>query len=187
MLPRSWRAGSSTRRAILELVTFLDSCEVEQPSQVCRDTRGGAPATRPEPQAKTDPFPPGTGAPVPGGRYAQEQRRNSGRSPRNLRASSGRRPPATAATRDVPTRERRPRMGRSPGQRPASVEVTPAEVLAGCGSGASRSHASLMRGPWWCLVRGPGPERTIPPPFVYHTKSGKFARSCSTDCVDWAR
>ena len=136
MLPRSWRAGSSTRRAILELVTILDSCEVEQPSQVCRDTRGGAPATRPEPQAKTGPFPPGTGAPVPGGRYAQEQRRNSGRSPRNLRASSDGRRRRQAATRDVPTRERRPpdRGGRrGPGQRasatPAPGEGMPADFV----------------------------------------------------------
>jgi hypothetical protein len=147
----------------------------EQSSQVCRETRRGAPATRHEPQAKTDPSPPETGAPVPGGGYPQELRNNSEQSPRNPRASSGRRPPATRATRDVPTRERRHsdrggRRGRgqlAERRRPALGEGTPAEVLAGGASRASRSQRSQarhMRGPWWCWVRGTGLARTVPPP-----------------------
>jgi hypothetical protein len=47
---------------------------------------------------KTGPFSPGTGAPVLGGGYTQKQRKNSERSPRNPRASSGRRPTATGET-----------------------------------------------------------------------------------------
>ena len=48
----------------------------EQPSQAVRETPNRAPGTRPEPRAKTGPFPPETEAPVPGGGYAQEQRKN---------------------------------------------------------------------------------------------------------------
>ena len=74
-----------------------------------------------------------------------------------------------------------PRSGRSPGYRPTRVraaaghvapgrraapgEGTPAEVLVGCGSGASRSQASLMLGPWWCGIRGLA--QTSQPPCIY--------------------
>jgi hypothetical protein len=52
-----------------------------------------------------NPFPPRTGAPVPGGGFTQELRKNRKRPPRNPSASSGRRPTATGAARD-------PRAGR---------------------------------------------------------------------------
>jgi hypothetical protein len=71
------------------------------------ETRSGAPGTRPEPQAKTGSFLPETGPPVSGGRDAQDQRKNRKRPPRNPRASSGRQPTATAATRNAQIRERR--------------------------------------------------------------------------------
>jgi hypothetical protein len=105
----------------------------EQPSEAVRETRGGAPATREEPRAKTGPFPPETGAPVSGGGDAQDQRKNSKRSPRNPSASSGRRPTATGATRDVPTRERRhPDRGTRRGRGPRA-SATPAAGRRGGG------------------------------------------------------
>jgi hypothetical protein len=68
------------------------------------------------------PFPPETGPPVPGGRYTQEQPKNSNDSPRNPRASSGRRP---TATRDAPTRERRrPERGRRRGSLASATPPT---------------------------------------------------------------
>jgi hypothetical protein len=101
----------------------------EQPSDVVRETPSGAPATRHQPRAKTGPFPPETRALVPGGENAQDQRKNSIRSPRNPRARSGRRPTATWATRDGPTRERRrPDRGLHRGRGPRASATPPAAV-----------------------------------------------------------
>jgi hypothetical protein len=109
----------------------------EQPSEDCRETRSGAP---------TGPFPPETGAPIPGGRDAQELKNNRERPPRNPRACSGRRPTATLATRDVPTRERRhPDRGAHRGAGQLASATPPAEWRSGGGRrrGKQRRRRSL--------------------------------------------
>ena len=49
--------------------------------------------------------------------------------------------------------------------------------------GTGKSYAYQELSPYVILLTGP----TTVANLFYNTKSGKFARSCSTDCVDWAR
>lgn len=148
--------------------------------QIVRESRSGAPATRPEPRAKTGLFPPETAVPVPGGGSTEEQLKKIATIPPKpegefWQIADGvgghpRRPnPRSAMPRSGLSLEHGPTLVRDAAggvaqwRRPAMEEGTPAEILAGCGSSASRVRARLMRGPWWCGVRGAGPARTVPP------------------------
>jgi hypothetical protein len=89
----------------------LSGSNPSRPRSVGRETRSGAPGTRLEPRAKTGPFPPGTGAPVPGGGYTQELRRKQRMIPPKPEGQFWQAADGDGGDARVLTRERRPRIG----------------------------------------------------------------------------
>jgi hypothetical protein len=117
--------------------------------------RRGSPGPRPEPEANTGHFPPETGAPVPGGRNAQEQRNNSKRSSRNPSAclAGGRRrhgPPATCKPASGATRigaRAEARAHARPRRRRLSGAVTTGAGVRDAGGGPCRRRITRVEEP----------------------------------------